>query len=67
MDQLYQRFVDLLVEARGLDRETALELADGRIYTAQEAPKHSFTDKIGYPEEAILHQRMRARSERESR
>lgn len=53
VDQLYQRFVSLLVEARKLKQEEALALADGRVYTAQEALNHKLIDQIGYPEDAI--------------
>lgn len=53
VDQLYQRFVTLLIEGRQLDEAEANRLADGRIYTAQEALKSKLIDQIGYPEEAL--------------
>lgn len=53
VDQLYERFLKLLRERRGLDEPVARRLADGSIYTAQDALKHKLIDKIGYPEEAL--------------
>ena len=53
VDQLYSRFLKLLMERRGLTEETARRLADGSIYTAQDALKHKLIDTIGYPEDAL--------------
>ncbi len=53
VDQLYQRFLGLLVKGRTLEEEVAKTLADGRVYTAQEALKHKLIDRIAYPQEAL--------------
>jgi protease-4 len=54
IDALYNRFVDTVAENRKeLSREAVLALADGRIYTADEALKKHLIDRIGYMEDAI--------------
>ena len=54
IDQLYGRFVDLVAAGRkDLDRAAVSKLADGRIYTAQQALDHKLVDRIGYLDEAI--------------
>ena len=53
VDQLYVRFLDLLIKGRKLEKEEAQKIADGRVYTAQEALKLKLIDKIGYPNEAL--------------
>ena len=55
VSEMYDRFVDLLKKGRKLDDSTARTLADGRIYTAQQALKSKLIDRIGYREEAIKH------------
>ena len=67
VDQLYDRFLQLLVEGRGLDQESARAVADGRIFTAQEAKKRKLIDQIGYPEEALKRARALAQLPAESR
>lgn len=55
MDTLYERFLTVIAENR---KDLALEklktLADGRIYTAQQALEHGLIDQIGYLDEAVL-------------
>jgi protease-4 len=54
IDQMYGRFVDLVTAGRkGLDRPAVVKLADGRVYTAQQALDHKLVDRIGYLDEAI--------------
>lgn len=54
IDALYKRFVDTVAENRGeLNREEVLTLADGRIYTADQALKNHLIDRIGYLEDAV--------------
>jgi protease-4 len=56
IDQMYTRFVDVVVDGRkraGLDRATVLKLADGRVYTADEAKRAKLIDDIGYFEDAL--------------
>ena len=53
IDNLYRQFVEKVVERRKLDAATARTLADGRVYTAEQALGHRLVDKIGYMPDAI--------------
>ncbi|MBU0278599.1 MULTISPECIES: signal peptide peptidase SppA [unclassified Gemella] len=49
----YNRFVDLIAKGRNMDREKVLSLADGRIYSAEQALKNGLIDKIASQKELI--------------
>ena len=53
IDNLYDQFVAKVVERRRLTPESARRLADGRIYTAEQALGHKLVDRIGYMPDAI--------------
>ncbi|MBI2160114.1 MAG: signal peptide peptidase SppA [Candidatus Rokubacteria bacterium] len=53
IDSLHGQFVARLVESRKLAPDTARTLADGRIYTAQQALELRLVDRIGYMPDAI--------------
>src|SRR2546427_19320 len=53
IDSLYGQFVEKLAESRRLGLETARKVADGRIYTAQQALDLKLIDRIGYMPDAI--------------
>jgi len=53
IDELQRQFVAKVVERRGIAAETARTLADGRIYTAQQALGHRLVDAIGYVPDAV--------------
>ena len=54
IDTFYARFVGIVAESRhGLSREEVKRIADGRVYTAQEALDLKLIDGIGYLEDAI--------------
>ena len=55
IDQLYNRFIDVIVKSRydSLSRREIETLADGRIYTAQQALKEKLVDRIGYIDDVI--------------
>jgi len=53
IDGLHGQFVSRLVEARKLPLETAKTLADGRVYTAQQALELKLIDRIGYMDDAL--------------
>ena len=53
VDDSYTWFVDIVAERRGLARADALSLADGRIYTGQQALAASLIDEIGGETAAI--------------
>lgn len=53
-DNLYQRFFDVVYEGREeLDREDIKRLADGRVYSAEQALEEKLIDKIGYLDDAV--------------
>ena len=53
VDTTHARFVKLVAEGRSLELATATKLADGRIYTAQQAVDHKLVDGIGYLKETF--------------
>ncbi len=52
MDQMYERFVGVVAEGRGLDKAVVRKLADGRVYSAQQALDDKLIDSIGYMADA---------------
>ncbi|MEW6213222.1 MAG: signal peptide peptidase SppA [Acidobacteriota bacterium] len=56
INQMYQQFVNAVVAGRadkGLSRERILQLADGRVYTGEEALKEKLIDELGSYEAAV--------------
>jgi protease-4 len=53
IDSLFDQFVAKVVERRKIPRETARSIADGRIYTAEQALSLKLIDRIGYMHDAI--------------
>ncbi len=53
VDAMYDRFLDLVATGRSLKKSTLKPLADGRIFTADEALKHKLIDGIGYWDDAM--------------
>lgn len=56
LDTMYERFLAVIAKNRsgnGLDLKELRSLADGRIYTAQQALEHKLVDQIGYLDDAI--------------
>ncbi len=53
IDSIYGRFVNIVATERKLPVEKVKQLADGRIYTSQEAKASGLIDDIGYLEDAI--------------
>ena len=51
--QLYDRFVGIVAEGRNLPVEVVRQLADGRVFTADDALKHKLVDSIGHEDEAL--------------
>ena len=52
VSDIYEYFLRVLMERRSLDRETALTLADGRVFTGRQAVQAGLVDAIGGEEEA---------------
>lgn len=53
IDQIYDNFVQIVVEARDLPVETVRELADGRVYTGQQALNNGLVDAVGLTSDAV--------------
>jgi protease-4 len=53
VDSLHGRFVALVAEHRNLPVEQVRELADGRVFLAQEALHLGLIDEIGYWQDGI--------------
>ena len=53
IDDTYNWFVDIVAERRKLDRPTAVTLADGRVYSGQQAKAAGLVDAIGGEDEAL--------------
>jgi protease-4 len=60
IDDLYRQFVAKVVERRQIPAATAATLADGRIYTAEQALGHRLIDRIGYIPDALAMARQAA-------
>jgi len=50
---VYEQFVDAVVEERSLSRSAVLRYADGRIFTGKQALEYGFVDTLGTLEDAI--------------
>jgi protease IV len=53
VDSLYGRFTGLIAEERRMTPDAVKKMADGRIFTSQEAQAGGLIDGIGYLEDAI--------------
>jgi len=54
IDSFYQQFLHVIEKGRPkLSPKTIQQLADGRIYSAQQAKQHRLIDEIGYLDDAI--------------
>jgi protease-4 len=53
IDELQRQFLAKVIAHRKLAPETARKLADGRVYTADQALAQGLVDKIGYMNEAV--------------
>jgi protease-4 len=52
--ELYDRFVEVVEEGRGgLGEAEVRELADGRVFTGEQALEAGLIDRVGYPSEAV--------------
>jgi protease-4 len=53
LGNVYEQFVDAISEGRGLDRAEILPLADGRIFSGDQALEYGFVDKMGDLDDSI--------------
>lgn len=52
-DQIYDQFVDVIVQGRHMDKQKVLSLANGQIYTGIQAKELGLVDEIGDLQTAI--------------
>ncbi|HET7904272.1 MAG TPA: signal peptide peptidase SppA [Candidatus Eisenbacteria bacterium] len=50
---VYDQFIEAIVEGRGMAREEILPYADGRIFSGDQAAEYGFVDRLGSLEDAI--------------
>ncbi|MFH1039223.1 MAG: signal peptide peptidase SppA [PVC group bacterium] len=53
VDEMYERFLDVVSEGRGMDREQLEEVSGGAIFTGTQALANGLVDEIGYRDLAI--------------
>ncbi|WP_417899320.1 signal peptide peptidase SppA [Bacillus haimaensis] len=53
VDNMYDRFVSVIVEGRGMSEAEVRNIADGRIYDGQQAKGINLVDEIGYFEDVV--------------
>lgn len=53
IDDVYNQFVEDIVEGRGIERTRVLEIADGRIFTGKQALEYGLVDLLGDYQDAI--------------
>ncbi len=53
IQQMHDRFVQVVAEGRGIGPDAVRELADGRIFTARGAEENNLVDSIGYQQDAV--------------
>ncbi|MEA3345279.1 MAG: signal peptide peptidase SppA [Chloroflexota bacterium] len=53
IEETYSNFVQVVVEGRGLSEKRVRELADGRVYTGEQALKAGLVDSLGNLPEAV--------------
>lgn len=53
VNDFYRTFVNMVAERRGIPREETLKLADGRVFTGQQALAHKLVDAIGSEDDAV--------------
>src|SRR5262245_16306880 len=54
LDDSYDQFVDAVSKSRHIDRKRVLELADGRVYTGQQALSLGLIDRVGTYHDALV-------------
>lgn len=54
LDEVYQQFLAAVSETRGISLEEVSDLAEGRLYTGEQAVRFGLADRVGSYEDAIL-------------
>jgi len=63
VDDSYDRFVEVIVDGRGLPEDRVREIADGRVYSGPEALELDLVDELGTFDDAVEVARERANVE----
>ncbi|MHC4266836.1 MAG: signal peptide peptidase SppA [Planctomycetota bacterium] len=53
VNEMYTRFLNIIVDGRKMEIEDVRKLADGRIYTGKQALDNGLIDQLGYIDDAI--------------
>jgi protease-4 len=53
IDNFYQQFLKVVEDGRNIDQQKLQELADGRVFTAEQALQEGLIDRIGYLDDGI--------------
>jgi protease-4 len=53
IDNVHQQFIQAVAEGRKLDREKVAQIADGRIFTGEQAKQLGLVDQMGNLQDAI--------------
>lgn len=53
IDKMYDQFVSAVATSRGMDEKVVRTLADGRVYTGQDAQAEGLVDEVGTLQDAI--------------
>ncbi|MBI2920524.1 MAG: signal peptide peptidase SppA [Planctomycetes bacterium] len=53
LNEMYDRFVQIVADGRKMDVQKVRELADGRIYTGSQAKANGLVDELGYFDQAV--------------
>jgi protease-4 len=53
LSNVYDQFVDAIVDGRGMEREDILPYADGRVFSGDQALEYGFVDRLGDLDDAI--------------
>lgn len=54
LDDVYNQFVEVVIKERKMDKNKAIELADGSVYSGRQAYELGLIDTIGTYEDAIM-------------
>jgi len=53
IDEMYDEFVDVIVDGRGMSEDVVRELGDGRVYTGNQAKENGLVDEVGSLKDTI--------------
>ena len=53
IDSMYERFLKVVAEGRDMEMQNVREVADGRIFTSENAKSLGLIDEIGYQSDAV--------------